>query len=229
MNKNKTVFGVGLIYIILLGVFNLLAFTIFKVHTSVFWVSYAFMTVAFLVQLASMYLSFKEIDVETAFFGIPLASFSVYYLCVALVAGTIFMIFQKAGFTLAIVIQILILAAFLIIAIISLLSRDAVKEMDHQLNDKVTNHKSILVDVEMLAETSTDPELKVAILKLVDTIRYSDPISTPEVEVVEQRIMRKISELRINIDNNQIKDAINGCKEIELLYLERNKKLVLSK
>ena len=122
MNKNKTVFGVGLIYIILLGVFNLLAFTIFKVHTSVFWVSYAFMTVAFLVQLASMYLSFKEIDVETVFFGIPLASFSVYYLCVALVAGTIFMIFQKAGFTLAIVIQILILAAFLIIAIISLLS-----------------------------------------------------------------------------------------------------------
>ena len=229
MNKNKTVFGVGLIYIILLGVFNLLAFTIFKVHTSVFWVSYAFMTVAFLVQLASMYLSFKEIDVETVFFGIPLASFSVYYLCVALVAGTIFLIFQKAGFTLAIVIQILILAAFLIIAIISLLSRDAVREMDHQLKDKVTNHKSVLVDIEMLAETSTDPELKVAILKLADTIRYSDPISTPEVEVVEQRIIRKISELRINIDNNQIKDAINGCKEIELLYLERNKKLVLSK
>ncbi|MBQ8595398.1 MAG: hypothetical protein IJ406_05550 [Oscillospiraceae bacterium] len=229
MNKNKTVFGVGLIYIILLGVFNLLAFTIFKVHTSVFWVSYAFMTVAFLVQLASMYLSFKEIDVETVFFGIPLASFSVYYLCVALVAGTIFMIFQKAGFTLAIVIQILILAAFLIIAIISLLSREAVREMDHQLKDKVTNHKSVLVDVEMLVETSTDPELKVAILKLADTIRYSDPISTPEVEVVEQRIMRKISELRINIDNNQIKDAINGCNEIELLYLERNKKLVLSK
>ena len=54
MNKGKATVGIGLIYVILLGVFNLLVFTIFKTHTSVFWLSYAFMTVAFVVQIASM-------------------------------------------------------------------------------------------------------------------------------------------------------------------------------
>ena len=36
-NKGKATTGIGLIYVILLAVFNLLVFTIFKTHTSVFW------------------------------------------------------------------------------------------------------------------------------------------------------------------------------------------------
>ena len=105
MKKGKATVSIGLIYVILLGVFNLLVFTIFKTHTKVFWLSYAFMTVAFIVQILSMFLSFKTADVETAFFGIPLASFSIYYLCASLIVGAVFMVFQNAGFTLALVIQ----------------------------------------------------------------------------------------------------------------------------
>lgn len=229
MKKGKATISVGLIYVILLGVFNLLVFTIFKTRTNVFWLSYAFMTVAFVVQIVSMFLSFKTADVETAFFGIPLASFSIYYLCAALVVGAVFMIFQNAGFTLAMVIQVLILAAFLIIAIISLLARDAVQAIGENVKQNVTNLKSILVDVEMLASSCSNPELKQALSKLADTVKYSDPMSTAAVELVEQRIMRKVSELRVSMDNDQIPDALQACKDLEMLYVERNKKLALSK
>lgn len=229
MNKNKTTVGIGLIYVILLGIFNLLVFTIFKTRTNVFWLSYAFMTVAFAVQIVSMFLSFKPGDVETAFFGIPLASFSIFYLCAALAVGMIFMIFQQVGFTLAMVIQVLILAVFLIVAIISILSRDAVQAISDNVKQNVVNHKSILVEVEMLAGFTSDPEVKMAVKKLADTIQYSDPMSNAAVELVEQRIMRKISELRVAIENNQTTDALQACKELELLYVERNKKLALSK
>lgn len=229
MNKGKATIGIGLIYVILLGVFNLLVFTIFKTHTSVFWLSYVFMTLAFVVQIVSMFLSFKTADVETAFFGIPLASFSIYYLCAALIVGAIFMAFQNVGFTLAIVIQVLILAAFLVVAIISLLARDTVQAIGENVKQNVTNHKSILVDVEMLESSCADPELKQALAKLVDTVKYSDPMTTEAIELVEQRIMRKLSELRVSMDNDQIVDALNACKALELLYVERNKKLALSK
>lgn len=229
MNKEKATAGIGLIYVILLGVFNLLVFTIFKTHTSVFWLSYAFMTVAFLVQIVSMFLSFKTADAETAFFGIPLASFSIYYLCAALIVGAVFMVFQNAGFTLAMVIQVLILAAFLIIAIISLLARDAVQAIGENVKQNVTNHKSILIDIEMLGSSCSDPELKQALAKLADTVKYSDPMSTAAIELVEQRIMRKISELRVSMDNEQTSEALKACRDLELLYVERNKKLALSK
>ena len=228
-NKTKNTVAFGLIYVILLGVFNLLVFTISKSRNDVFWLSYGFMTLAFVVQIVSMFMSFKSADVETAFFGIPLASFSVFYLCAELVIGALFMIFQMASFTLALVIQVLVLAVFLIIAIISLLSRDTVQQISDNVKEHVTNLKSVLVDIEMLMDGCTDPELKADLRKLSETVKYSDPISNEAVADVEQRIMRKISELRINIDDNQIADAKQSCADLERLYVERTKKLAISK
>lgn len=227
--RTKNTIGFALIYVILLGVFNLLVFTIFKTRTNVFWLSYTFMTLAFAVQIASMFLSFKTADVETAFFGIPLASFSIYYLCAALVIGALFMIFQTAGFTLALVIQVLVLSAFLIIAIISLMSRDIVQQIGENIRENVVSLRSVLVDIEMMSDSCTDPELKKALYKLSETVKYSDPMTNDSVASIEQRIMRKVSELRISIDDNQIADAKQACSELERMYTERNKKLAISK
>lgn len=228
MKTNNTV-GFALIYAILLGVFNLLVFLIFKNRTDVFWLSYAFMTLAFVVQIVSMLLAFKTADIETAFFGIPLASFSIYYLIAELVIGTLFMIFQMAGFTLALIIQLLVLAAFLIIAIISLMARDTVQQIGETIKDNVSSLKTVLVDVEMIRESCSDPDLKESLRKLSETIKYSDPMTNDSVASLEERIMRKVSELRIYVDDNQLSDAKQTCSDLERLYIERNKKLAISK
>ena len=227
--KVKNTVGIGLIYAILLGVFNLLTFTIFKTRTDVFWLSYGFMTFAFVVQIVSMFVAFVPTDVETAFFGIPLASFSVFYLCAELVIGAVFMIFQQVSFTLALIIQILLLAAFLIIAIISVLSANTVQAISDKVKENVFNLKSVLVDIEMMRDSCTDPELKVALRKLSETVKYSDPMSNEAIASVEQRITRKVSELQICLDDNQIDDAKQVCADLERLYVERNKKLAISK
>lgn len=227
--KTKNTVGIGLIYVILLGVFNLLVFTIFKNHSNVFWLSYTFMTLAFVVQILSMFLSFKTTDVETAFFGIPLASFSIFYLIAEIVIGALFMIFQQASFTLAIVIQIVVLSVFLVIAIISLMARDTVQEMGSNIKEQVTNLRTALVDVEMMRDGCNDPVLKERLRKLSETIKYSDPITTEAIAGVEQRIQRKVSELWVYLDDNQIADATQACKDLEMLYIERNKKLAISK
>lgn len=227
--KTKVAAGTAAIYAILLIVFNILVFAIFREHSSVFWISYVFMTLAFVVQIASMLLSFKTADVETVFFGIPLASFSVFYLCAALVIGFLFMIFQSASFVLALVIQFLVLAAFLIISIISLLARDTVKQISNNIKENVTNLKSVLVDIEMMRDSCSDPELKEALRKLSETVKYSDPMTNDAVAGVEKRIMQKVSELRINLDDGEIAQAKQSCGELERLYIERNKKLAISK
>lgn len=227
--KTKNTVGMALIYAILLGVFNLLVFVIFKKRTNVFWVSYAFMTLAFVVQIVSMLLAFKTADVEAAFFGIPLASFSVYYLCAALVIGLLFMIFQQASFTLALVIQLLVLAAFLVIAIISVMARDTTQQIGQNIRENVTNLKSVLVDIEMMRDSCAEPELKEMLRKLSETVRYSDPMTNESVAGVEQRIMQKVSELRINLDDGQLAAAKQSCTELERLYVERNRKLAISK
>ncbi len=227
--KNKNTLGAALIYVILFGVFNLLVFTIFKTHTNVFWLSYAFMTLAFAVQIASMFLSFKTADVETAFFGIPLASFSIYYFCAEMVIGALFMIFQSAGMTLALVVQLLVLAAYLIIAIISLMARDTVQQISENVRENVANLRSVLVDVEMIRDSCSDPELKESLRKLCETVKYSDPMTNESVADIERRIMGKVSELRLDVDDGNTEEAKQACKDIERLYVERNKRLAISK
>lgn len=230
--KTKSTIGIALIYVILYGVFNLLTFVVSKPEgrTNVFWLSYCFMTLAFIVQIVSMLLSFKTADVETAFFGIPLASFSIFYLVAEIVIGALFMIFSRqAGFTLAIVIQLLLLAVFLVIAIISLLARDTVQEISGNIKEKVADLRSVLIDVEMMRDGCDDPELKEKLRKLSETVKYSDPMSNEAVEEVEARIHRKISELRLCLDDHKKEEAFQAIKDLEMLYVERNKRLAMSK
>ncbi len=227
--KGKAILGTSLVYLILLGVMNLLVFLIFPERNEVFWLSYVFMTLAFVLQAISLGMALKSVEVETMFFGIPLISFSVYYLGAALVIGLIFMIFQGAPFALALVLQILLMAAFLIVAIISLLARDTVQAIGDNVKTKVVTLKSTLVDVELLEASATDPDLKNQLHKLAETVKYADPMTTPAIEDVENRIRARINQLRIEVENAQVQDAIASCKALEMLYLERNKKLALSK
>lgn len=187
------------------------------------------MVIAFVIQMASLRLSFKSNDVETIFFGIPLVSLSVYYILAELFCSLVFMIFQGAGLKAAITIQLLLLGAYLVVAIIALMSRDAVQEVSGHIKEKVTFHKSILTDVEILKDRCEDPELKANLGKLAETVRYSDPMTNASVEDVEFRIMQRMSELRVYCDHKEIDDARQACSELELLFIERNKKLYISK
>jgi len=230
MKKQKNLLLTGLIYAILLGVFNMLVFMIFKTHTSVFWISYGFMTLAFAVQFVALFLSFfKKSDVETVFFGMPLASFSIYYLIAELCVGAVFMIFQEIGTTIPVIIQVVILAIFSIVAIIAIMARDAVQEIGDTVKQKVVQLKSVRVDVDMLLEGCSDPELKVKLRKLSETIKYADPMTNDAIADVEQRIQQKVSELRIYCENDEIEEAKKTCSSLEMLYVERNKKLIISK
>jgi len=229
MIKPKNLILTSIIYAIVIGVYNLLVFVIFKEFSSVFWMSYAFSMLAFGVQYTSMLLSFRKSDVETVFFGLPLASFSVFYLIAQICVGFIFMIFQKIGTTIPLVIQVLVLAIFAVIAIIAIMARDTVQEIGETIKTKIVEHKSKNVDVDVLLATCEDAALKSKLRKISETIKYADPMTTDVIADVEQRIGQKLSELRIYCENGETDEAVKTCSALELLYVERNKKLILSK
>ncbi len=230
MKQNKNRVLIGILYAVIIAMVNVLIFVIFKKHTDVFWISYGFLILAFIVQIISMLLSFRDSSkIEAIFFGIPLASFSIYYLFVALIVGIIFMIFQGASTTLAIVLQLIVLASYLVIAIVSLMARDIAEDGISNIKEKVTRWKTINNDTELLYKVCEDPELKVKLRKLNETIKYSDPISNSSVEDIERRLCSKISELRVYHENDKVEEAKKACSELELLCIERNSKLSISK
>lgn len=229
MKENKNLILTGFIYAIIFGVYNVLVFLIVDTKTDVFWLSYGFATLAFIVQIVSMLLSFKTANVETIFFGISLASLSVYYLGAELCVSALFMLFQKAGWTVSLIVQLIMLATFLVVAIVALMARDAVQDVSLNIKEHVHSLKAKLVDVEVLLGQCQDPELKTSLRKLTQTIKYSDPIANASIADIEAVIEQKMSELRIYCESNKIADAKESCLKLELLFLERNKKLAISK
>lgn len=230
MNKRKAG-GMSLAVLgILFIVYNLFVFVLCKPQTSAFWISYVFMLIAFACQVATMFISVKTLDVETMFFGIPLLQLSVFYFFAELFASAVFMLFQNfLGYKIPLLIQVALLALFAIAAVMAISGRDAAKESKDNIQHKVAALKGMGVDVEMLASSEKDPELRSRLNRLAESIRYSDPMSTPAIEDVEMRIRMTINELRVQCEQKDKSAALDAIARLDQMIVERNKKLMLSK
>ncbi len=219
----------AVIYVIIFAVFNLLVFVIVNQKNSMFWMSYAFMCLAFVIQIVSMLLAFRTLETETVFMGIPLASLSFYYFFSAFFVGAVFMFFQNAPFKLALVLQVLILAVYVVVAILALMSRNIVQDVNDNLKENVEAIKTLTIDVDVFIPQVSDPEMKKALKKLSETIKYSDPMSNAAVTDIENQIMQTVDELRNYIEHSKNSEAIQTCKDIEVLFLQRNSLLKATK
>lgn len=231
MDQKKKYGTMGaLIYFVIFVAYNLCVFMIFKNFNAVFWISYVFMLAAFFIHIFCVFFIAKNMNVRAVFFGIPLMSFSIYFVCAELFCSLVFMIFKNsAPVKITILIQTLLLCAFIVVAIVSIMTRDVVQNIDSKIKENVNFIKGLNVDVEMLIQRSTDAGTTGALKKLSETIKYSDPMSNNVVAVQEQMIMQYMAELRTTFDSGDMTKVRELCGKIELLFIERNKKLMISK
>ena len=230
MENKKNGLLMGVVYLAIFAVYNMAIFLVFKGFNAVFWVSYGFMLAAYLIHILCIFCIARNLNVRALFFGIPLASFSVYFVCAEFFCSLVFMIFRKlANIQTTLVVQAILLCVFIVVAAISIMTRDAVQNVDSRIRENVNFIKGINVDVEMLMQRSTDAEVSGALKKLSETIKYSDPMSNSTVAAQEQMIMQYMIELRNIFDAGDMAAVKELCGKIQLLFVERNKKLMVSK
>lgn len=230
MNNKKNNLMIGLIYLVVFLAYNLAVFMIFENYNNVFFISYLFMLLAFVLHIICVFSIVDNASRETVFFGIPLLSLSVYFVCAEFFSSLVFMIFKDiTNVKTAIFIQVLLLCAFIVIVILSIMSRDVVQNVDAKIKENVNFIKGINVDIEMLIQRSKLSEVTVALKKLSETIKYSDPMSNEVVAIQEKMIMQNMMKIRTEFDAGDMEKTKELCSEIELLFIERNKKLMISK
>ena len=218
----------GLIGAILFGVYNMLVFVIFKDHNSVFWASYAFECLAFALCVGCFFVSLKNVTLKAAFFGIPLISFSLYFLILETIVSFIFMALRNVvSLTLTIVIQVLILAAFLIVAIVSIMAKDAAVASNDKINNSAKYVQSFRVDLEGYAERCQDPTAKAAIEKLAETARYADQRTTQLSAPLEQQISALVGQIQAAVNSGNYQVIPQLCQQAEYAYSDRDRKLRL--
>ena len=229
MNKKKTVGLSFAVFGIVFAIYNLIVFLFLKPETPVFWMSYGFMVLAFALQILGMYLAFKEFSVQAIFFGIPLAQFTLYYFFAELFMSFVFMLFQNITWKIPLILQVILLAVYAIVAIVSVFVRDA----SVAAKDKVQSSASVMrlnvVDIEMLRDVAEDPELKNQLRRLAEAVRYSDPMTNDMIADVDARIRQETMALQTYCEDNDVDAAKESCAKLQRLYVERNKKLLATK
>ena len=230
MSKNKI--RVIAFAAIALVVFNVIAFVIPIPKNVVFWVSYIFGMLAIAAQLLFMSVAFsgKE-DIRSKFYGFPIARIGIIY-------GACQLLLSLAAMALGAFIPVwLVVVVFFLIAAaagIGLISTDMVREEIEKQDEKLVKDVSMMRNLQskmnvLIAQSDVSAELKSALEKLADEIKYSDPVTGAATEQAEQGLLANIDELQKAIVDGDNESALTICKKTSGILAERNRLCKLNK
>lgn len=215
--KNKTPY---IVIAVLFLIFNVIAFVIPTTKTSAFWIGYVFTVIAFAVQAYVWYATIgKKQDLKSKLLGSSVTYISAVYLAIQFVVFLIFMFVSSAPNWCAILVCVMILGISAVCMITTNAGTELITANENKVAVKRKFIKDLQIEVEMLAETETDSEIKQKLNELAKKVRLSDPMSDASLSELEGNLTAKVSAIESS------SDKVKTISEAESLLMKRNKKV----
>lgn len=214
LNKFSTF---NIILVFLLIVYALIMFLLFNPIFFNFRISFGFTLIAFILQFVLMYYLNRKLD------STKIANFSVFfvadvYLFFQIILSIIFNI-VFFNITLAIIVQLLFLAITIIVELLLIQTKDYIDEVEVKKENQIKFQKSILKQVEILKQKY--PNCK-ELENLYGTVRFTNPMSTDEVNELENNILKNLNSLEGFLSQKDKENSLNTIKLIVDDFNERN-------
>ncbi|MDR1674880.1 MAG: hypothetical protein LBR86_00175 [Tannerella sp.] len=226
LSKNKILAAAGFAVILLLV--NVLSFAIPFTRNSGFWTSYGFSTFAIVLTAAMSFYALGRTDLRSRFYGLPVLYIVWTYLGIQLGAG-----FILASLPAPLWLNILLSGVMLGVCFVGLIAVEIsvteIERIDRTVKEKVFRIKSLQAEVDSMREKITDADLKKTLQKLSDAIRYSDPVSSPQLAELESNIEHSAALLAQELETENTPAVQNICDRMMQLLNERNRKCKLFK
>ena len=229
LTKNRKMFFAAVF--IILAVFNTVVFIIPFDKGGWFWTGYVFSMLAILLTAAVGFYAFNRDGMKSKVYGIPLISVAWRYFTIQLIVGLLQMYWDLSAipFQYGIAVNAVLLGACLIGLLTVEAGKDEIERIDEKIKEKVFFIKSLQVDVECLIDKASDESLKKILKDLAETVRYSDPMSSPQLAAVENKIEAKAAALAETVENADSNASKALCNELQQLFAERNRKCKILK
>jgi len=227
--KNKGMFFSSVFIII--AVYNVVVFVIPFNRGGGFWTGYGFSMLAMLLTAAVGFYAFDRETLKSKFYGIPLIYVVWRYLIIQLIIGFLEMVldFIPIPFQYGLALNTILLGACLIGLFAVEAAKDEIERIDEKVKEKVFYIKSLQVDIESLVGRVPDDLLKKSLKDLVEVIRYSDPMSSPQLAAIENKIEARSAALTEAIEKADGETVNALCNDLQQLFAERNKKCKILK
>ena len=234
MNRNFKYFGFA--WLINLIVFNVLVFVIpvalvGKSHFehSAFWIGYILVLVSFFGEMICGYLTLREKDIDKIFLRLPLLYIGHTSVIVSTVFGTLFLVIPALPGWVGGVVSLLVFAFFAISAFTATAFTENVEAIGDNASQKTAFIRALSMQAKTLVERANDDQTKAAAKRVYEAIRYSDPMSVPALNDIEEEIFEAFNSFDKAIqDGDSAAIAMFGDKVV-LLISERNNKCKLLK
>ncbi|MCL2654936.1 MAG: hypothetical protein FWD65_04455 [Coriobacteriia bacterium] len=225
--KNKIM--PALIALLILVIFNVVALALPFTRDNSFWVGYGFAMAAIILFAGVAFYVGGQKTLKSKIFGLPLIFIVGGYFGVQLVVGLIEMTINTNNVRYQLIINVILLAICLIGLIGTQMGREAIQGVDEAVQQKVFYIKSLQADVDGLQGQATDASLRKELKDLSETIRFSDPMSSPQLAALENKIEVKVAQLSANVEAQNTDAAKSDIAETQRLFAERNQKCKLLK
>lgn len=223
----------GLVVIlVLLAVYCAAVFLIpFERDNGVFWISFVFTLLAMAAQVYVVRAAFGgEKTAKSRFYGFPIARIGFVYLLAQLCLSILFMALSEVVWLWLPALLYIVLAGAAAVGFIATdVTRDEIERQDAALKTNVSAMRAVQSKASSLPGLCRDPEVKKAVEKLAEALRYSDPVSSPAIAAVETDLAACVDELQKAVVEGDKPSALALAEKAGSILIERNRQCKLNK
>lgn len=234
MKKNFKYFA--LIWVVCFVLFNAItflvpneAFGITRFDKPIFWLAYALIAAAFAMQLVTAYMFAKNNEKEKMFLKVPVLKIGYSAVVMSLVVGLAFMIFPVLPAWIGAIVCLLVAGYFIIACVRASAAATVVSDVGEKVKQKTSFLRSATVEAENITARAATPEIKANAKKVYEALRFSDPMSAPELESLEREISDGLNGLKQAVLSGDNKTVLSVSESLLLTIKERNGKCRLLK
>lgn len=187
-----------------------------------FWAGYAGITAAFIGQLLCAKKAFSAENSEKLFLDLPLIRISYIGTVVMLVVGAAAMLIPDLPNWLGAIVCLAVLAFTAVAVTKAAAAAEIIAAKDEEIKVRTSFVRSLTSEAQGLTGLAKSEEAKAACKKVYEALRYSDPMSSADLENAENRIMMKFGEFSAAVKNAS--DNTEGvAEELVQLIADRNR------
>ncbi len=218
-NTGKLIVGIGaLAFNIVFWVIILAAVKIDNTRATL-WISYGFIMLSFLVLLGLMFIPIKNRLSGHTLNG--LYGVTALYMGFTLLLGIIFMIVntsEQGGVIPAVVLNVLLLLAYVALAFIFIKRFSKVQANDMKREEQMRDLKLVFVKVSAVSNQAEDPEVKAELIKLRQRVNNSSSAGNEHTQEYDKQFEDQINVvqdmLNANVEKEEVLKAIKVANNI---------------
>ena len=214
--------------LIFLIVFNILFFSMAgaKGHPASVWISYGFIHGAYALLLLTPYFVTKGKSADV--YGYSLYTIASGYFLIELVAGVIFILLHPQDWKPALIVQIVLMAAYAFAMLTSMLANEKTASNEARIQNDLKFVRNASAQLESIMNGTEKKEIKKLVEKAYDAAKSCQVKSSPAVAALESGMMNQIGAIQRVVFSEETESVEKEVQLFVRMAQERERQLRMS-